>query len=94
MPKPILQDYYCIIKQKKFGTYSLLIREDTSTAKVRNALKRDGYRVLVCCTSHGLLKLQAAETFEEFLSNRPTSQWNEEAFNFMKQIKPNLTINI
>lgn len=88
MPKPILQNYYCIIKKKKFGEYDLIIRENTSTAKVRNELKREGYRVLLCTSAHGLLKLQQAETFEDFLSERPSSYWNEYAFHFMKQIKP------
>jgi hypothetical protein len=87
MPKPRIQDYYCIIKEKKFGEYSLLIRENTSTAKVRNQLKKEGYRILVCVTAHGLLKLQQAETFEEFLKERPSSNWTIEAFNFMKEIK-------
>jgi hypothetical protein len=88
MPKPILQSYFCIIKKKKFGEYDLIIRENTSTAKVRNQLKKEGYRVLVCVTTHGLLKLQQAETYEEFLKERPSSYWNEYAYNFMKAIKP------
>jgi Holliday junction resolvase-like predicted endonuclease len=87
MPKPRIQQYYCIIKKKKFGEYDCIIRENTSTAKVRNQLKKEGYRVLVCVTAHGLLKLQQAENFEEFLKERPTSKWTEEAFNFMKGIK-------
>jgi hypothetical protein len=86
MPKPIRQPYYCIIKKKKFGEYDLIIRENTSTAKARNELKQEGYRVLVCVTAHGLLKLQQAETFEDFLKDRPSSYWNEYAFQFMKQI--------
>lgn len=90
MPKPILQSYYCIIKKKKFGEYALIIRENTSTAKVRKELKKEGYRVLVCVTAHGLLKLQQADTFEEFLKYRPSSYWNENAFNFMKEINPKL----
>jgi hypothetical protein len=92
MPKPIQQPYYCIIKQKKFGSYSLIIRENTSTAKVRKQLKSEGYRVLLCTTAHGLLKLQLSETFEDFLSERPSSYWNEEAFNFMKSIKIEITV--
>jgi hypothetical protein len=64
----------------------LIIRENTSTAKARNELKQEGYRVLVCVTAHGLLKLQQAETFEDFLKDRPSSYWNEYAFQFMKQI--------
>ena len=94
MPKPILQPYYCIIKEKKFGEYSLIIRENTSTAKVRKQLKGEGFRVLVCVTAHGLLKLQLAETFEDFIQERPSTYWNEEAFNFMKQIKVNHEISI
>jgi hypothetical protein len=88
MPKPILQPYYCIIKKKKFGEYDCIIRENTSTAKVRNELKKEGYRILVCVTAHGLLKLQKAETFDEFLIERPSSYWNEYAYHFMKQINP------
>jgi hypothetical protein len=87
MPKPRIQQYYCIIKKKKFGEYDLINRENTSTAKVRSQLKKEGYRVLVCVTAFGLLKLQQAQNFEEFLKERPTSKWTEEAFNFMKQIK-------
>jgi hypothetical protein len=92
MPKPIIQLYYCIIKHKKFGQYDLLLRWNTSTAKTRTELKQEGFRVLVCVTAHGLLKLQSAETFEEFLKDRPSSYWNEEAFNFMKQINLYLKI--
>jgi hypothetical protein len=87
MPKPRIQNYYCIIKEKKFGEYSLLIRENTSTAKVRKELKKEGYRVLVCVSSIGLLKLQESETFEDFRRERPSSKWPIEAFNFMKEIK-------
>ena len=94
MPKPILQPYYCIIKEKKFGEYSLIIRENTSTAKVRKQLKSEGFRVLVCVTAHVLLKLQLAETFEDFIQERPSTYWSEEAFNFMKSIQINHTISI
>jgi hypothetical protein len=86
MRYPIIQPYYCIIKEKKFGEYSLFIRENTSSAKVRSELKKEGYRVLVCVSSLGLLKLQQAESYDDFLFERPSSNWTEEAFNFMKQI--------
>jgi hypothetical protein len=86
MRYPVIQDYYCIIKEKKFGEYSLIIRESTSSAKVRNDLKKEGYRVLVCTNQFGLLKLQQAESFDDFLFERPSSNWTEEEFNFMKQI--------
>jgi uncharacterized 2Fe-2S/4Fe-4S cluster protein (DUF4445 family) len=92
MPKPITQLYYCIIKYKKFGNYNLVLRWNTSTAKARTALKQEGYRVLLCTTAHGLLKLQVSETFDDFLSERPSSYWNEEAFNFMKSIKLELPV--
>jgi hypothetical protein len=87
MPKPRIQNYYCIIKEKKFGEYSLQIRENTSTAKVRKELKHEGYRVLLCVSSIGLIKLQESQTFDDFLRERPSSNWTQEAFDFMKQIE-------
>lgn len=86
MPKPIIQDYYCIVTSKKFHDYKLIITQTTSTAKARQQLKKEGYRVLVCVSLHGLLRLQQAATFEEFIKERPSSQWNQQAFDFMKNI--------
>jgi hypothetical protein len=87
LSKAIIQNYYCIVSNKKWHDYKLLIKPGTNNNHVAAELIREGYLVLRCLNTASLLKLQQITDYSAYRKIKPNSKWSERAFVFMKTIQ-------